>query len=103
MTQASPSALRQAKVDSVVVWAERTNVGPKPLSPAVLGMVVEHLDADTLSHLAVLRRAQEREQHLRLSVAAVEELAAMVTDGCIPTIGWWRRHLRQRHVRRIEA
>jgi len=94
--EVSLAGVRRADVDSVVAWAEQIEVRPKPLSPVVLGIVVEHLDADTLSHLASLRRAQERKQHPRLPAAAVEELAETVTDGRIPTIGWWRRRMAQK-------
>ncbi|MGO8873692.1 MAG: hypothetical protein ACLQPH_20280 [Acidimicrobiales bacterium] len=36
------------------------------------------------SHSARARRS--------LSPESVEELAAMITVGKVPTVGWWRRH-----------
>jgi len=98
VTEASPAAVRREEIDSVVVWAEHINAASKALSPRVLGMVVEHLDADTLSNLAAIRRAREREGLPRLPAAAVEQLAVMLTDRRTPTIGWWRRRLARRGV-----
>lgn len=86
----TPAETRQAAIEGLVSWAERRTA--PVVSMTVLGMVLEHLDADTLAQLAAVRRSLDRALAPRLSEEAVEELARMAAEGLIPTIGWWRHH-----------
>jgi hypothetical protein len=66
---------------------------PLKLSLALRRLLVDQFDADTLRQLASLKEAELPRGVARrnLSQASADELATMLTDGKVPTIGWWQR------------
>ena len=68
-------------------------MSPGCLSPAQ--RLALTLGPDVLSHLACLARAQ---MSPKLDAEAVDELAALLSDEEVVTVGWWNRHgARQEH------
>ena len=69
-----------------------TAIAPIP-TLSIERMLYNMLDADTLAHLAHLKRQADPSLAARrkLSPEGVEELATMLGEGRTPTIGFWRR------------
>jgi hypothetical protein len=56
---------------------------------SIIRLLLEHVSAEDLWHLAAAKRRAEYQP--RLPVHAVEELVAMLDAGHPPALGWWRR------------
>ena len=80
-----------AHVQTAINHPQRTE--PVRLSKSLRRLVADQFTADELRHLAGIMEANRpgRIARRRLSEASRDELAEMLVDGRIPTIGWWRR------------
>jgi hypothetical protein len=85
------SAVTEANVHSLST--EHHPTPPVPLPVSLKRVLVQQFTADDLLHLAWLKYAESPGLMARrnLTDEGIEELATMLTDGKIPTCGWWRR------------
>ena len=67
---------------------------PICLSVSLKRVLLDQFTPDALRNLASLIEDEQPGMvaRLRLSNASIEELAAMLTSGRKPTLGWWRRN-----------